>query len=155
MTSGALSQEAPLNVDGMEWMPRKNCFCVSTKNLAKAGYALEYAKTALTLKDEEFARRTEAFSSGAELKLKLTTDHCSAQIVMMKDSYNRQMRILMEQSDTLVTDLTDAYSERLLNVSGLIKPKPPTWYTHPAFWGTIGVVGGAALGAGIGAIIWR
>lgn len=136
-------------------MPRDNCFCVDTKNLVKAAHALEYAKSALELKEEEAKRRIAAFTMGSELKLKLTQDHCSAQIDMIKESYNLQMRFLLEQSDSLVTDMTKAYSKRLMDVSGLIEPEALVWYTHPAFWGTIGVVGGAALGVGIGAIIWK
>jgi len=92
---------------------------------------------------------------GSELKLKLTKDHCDTQLNLVRSSYQNQMDLLLKQSDTLVSDITSTYSERLREVSSLAAPQKPSWYQHPMFWGIIGAVGGTALGISIGAIIWK
>jgi hypothetical protein len=156
MTSSLQGEEKPiLDPDGLKWLPKANCFCIDHRHLAKAANALEFAKIKLTLKDEEFQRRLEAMKTGADLKLKLTQGHCLDQLEITKNSCAAQLNIVLEQSSSLVSDITTSYAKRLKTVSGLLVPQKTPWYKHPTLWGIVGGIGGTALGVGIGAMLWK
>lgn len=154
-TSGAAAQEPTLSPDDLTWIPSKSCFCITKQSLAKTAYALKYAKLKLEIKDEELARRLGIADEGCKLRIDLTKEYYEAQTTLTKDSCAKQTKILIDQTETLVTDLTASYSKRLQDTAGLILPEKIHWYQHPAFWGVLGGAVGLGLGLGTGALIWK
>lgn len=155
MTSGAVAQEDTLSPSSMVWMPKENCFCVSAQNLAKAAYAMKFARMELELKEEEAKRRVDAMLAGGDLKLKLAEEHCDAQLELYEAGCRKQLDVVLAQTNTLVSEITQSYNSRLYNLAELREEDGPHWFESPTLWGIIGLIGGVGVGAGVGAILWK
>lgn len=147
-TSSARAQESdPLDPGNAEWVHGKNCWCIKSSDLAKAATALKFAKVKLELKDKEMQKRLELATQGCDMKLSMTKDFCQSQLDVVKSSCNAQIQYVLGQTESLVSNLTEAHAERLKLTTDLVKPQTVEWYRHPIFVGlTTGLVG---VGVGI------
>ena len=159
-TTGMAQEEttAPPEDEVLEpskWLKNYQCWCVTSERLATASFKYKSCALSLAAGKENAAAREKHLLGSYELEVKGVRTWCDAQLSRLRTSCDDQMKNLVEQTNTLVQDVSQSYGKRLKEVTGLVEPHKSSWYKSPVFWGITSFVVGGALGVGIGAMAWK
>lgn len=158
MTSGAQAQDSnsdPFAPEKDSYIAAKGCWCVKNEDLVKAAFAMKFSKLQLELKDKEMQQRLDALSQGCTLKMETSREWYDAQLEVTRKGCAAQIDIVLDQTKTLVSSMTEANVERLRATTGLFSPPRVEWYRHPLFVGVTAGILGFGVGILIGAAIER
>ena len=157
-TSGALAQEGEPSLftpEANDYIPAKRCWCIKNEDLVKAAFAMKFSKVQLELKDKELQQRLEAATSGCKLKMDTSREWFDAQLEVTRKGCAAQVELVLNQTETLIENLTAANIERLRATTDLLGPAKTEWYKHPAFVGGVSGVAGIGIGVLIGIVATR
>lgn len=138
-----------------KWLKREQCWCVADKRMAFASTQFKSCRLELGMQKELTQKREKILLADTTLKVDMTKKWCDEQVLMMRNSCDQQLKLMLEQSNTMITNITDSYNQRLKDTVDLVKPTKTPWFESAAFWGPTAAVLGAGIGILIGAAIWN
>ena len=127
------------------WVPDRKCWCVAPERLARAVYLVKTLEATKTLQEETAKTREDMFRETCDLKVDETQEWCRDLVESVQVAHGEEINLLRAQGRESLLTVSEACSEKIEVITGVVKPKEVHFWEFPWFWG----VGGFLVGSGL------